>query len=204
MDSDDKTLCGSFLAIAMVLAACLGEPPTQNGSSMPGAALQHPLGDHLHPRLQRRRDQSPERHHGLRGAGGHLHRGRQEAVRRAGAHRQRARLVVPRERVPLRFRATKKSAYMGEQSEAAADSAAASLCLCGQRLGPTGSPRTAAASAAVAPPLPRRSRPGPLPAHAGSGGWPGEQVFRAPDAWAPLPTWPSPVLPPPGLPHEPQ
>ena len=55
---------------------------------------EHPLGDHCHPRIQRRRGHSPERHHGLRGRRRHLHRGRQEAVRRAGAHRHRARPVA--------------------------------------------------------------------------------------------------------------
>ena len=42
------------------------------------------------PGIQRRRGHSPERHHGLRGRRRDLHRGRQDAVREAGAHRKRA------------------------------------------------------------------------------------------------------------------
>ena len=45
---------------------------------------------HRRTGLKRRRDDHPARHHGLRRAGGHLRRRRQEAVQPPGAHRQRA------------------------------------------------------------------------------------------------------------------
>ena len=38
-----------------------------------GPARQHPLGDHRHPQLQRRRGHSPERHHRLLCPGSYLH-----------------------------------------------------------------------------------------------------------------------------------
>ena len=50
------------------------------------------------PGLQRGRDDHSARHHGLRRAGGHLRRRRQEAVQPFGAHRQRAGLVEGNEK----------------------------------------------------------------------------------------------------------
>ena len=50
-----------------------------------GAGQERPLGDHRRPRLQRRRDHSPERHHRLLRPGRHLHGGRREAVQWASA-----------------------------------------------------------------------------------------------------------------------
>ena len=51
---------------------------------------QHRLGDRRQTGLQRRRDDHSARHRGLRRAGGHLHRRRQDAVQPPGAHRKRA------------------------------------------------------------------------------------------------------------------
>ena len=55
-----------------------------------GAGQERPLGDHRRPRLQRRRDHSPERHHRLLRPGRHLHGGRREAVQWASAGRSGA------------------------------------------------------------------------------------------------------------------
>ena len=62
----------------------------------PGKNVRWEITDH--PRLQRRRGHIPERHHRLLRPGRHLHGGRQEAVRWAGAHRQRARPVAGNKR----------------------------------------------------------------------------------------------------------
>ena len=58
-----------------------------------GAGQERPLGDHRRPRLQRRRDHSPEPHHQLLRPGRHLHRGRREAVQWASAGGSRAKLA---------------------------------------------------------------------------------------------------------------
>ena len=50
-----------------------------------GAGQERPLGDHRHPRLQRRRGHSTEGHYGLRGRRRHLHGGGREAVQWAPA-----------------------------------------------------------------------------------------------------------------------
>ena len=55
-----------------------------------GQGQEPPMGDRRQPGLQRGRDDHSARHHGLRRAGGHLRRRRQEVVQPPGAHRQRA------------------------------------------------------------------------------------------------------------------
>ena len=60
-----------------------------------GAGQRHRLADHGQAGRQRRRNRGPVRHHGLRQPGGHLHRGRQDAVPPAGADGQRAGPVGP-------------------------------------------------------------------------------------------------------------
>ena len=55
-----------------------------------GAGQERPLGDHRHPRIQRRCHHRPERHHQLLRPGRHLHGGRREAVRWAPAGRSGA------------------------------------------------------------------------------------------------------------------
>ena len=61
-----------------------------NRRAPPGPAEQRRLGDRRRTGLDRRRDDHSARHRGLRGAGGHLHRGRQDVVQPVGVHRQRA------------------------------------------------------------------------------------------------------------------
>ena len=73
------------------------------------------------------------------------------------------------------------------------------LTNCGKRPAPTGysalnsAPRTASASAVVPTlPLPRRPRPVPEPAHAGSDALPEERALRGSGAWVRPPIWPRP------------
>ena len=61
-----------------------------NRRAAAGQGQQHRLGDRRQTGLQRRRDDHSARHRGLRCAGGHLHRRRQDAVQPPGVHRQRA------------------------------------------------------------------------------------------------------------------
>ena len=87
------------LKIGLQLQDAAGRPCVHGGGrqgnrrAAVGQGQQHRLGDRRRSGLQRGRDDHSARHHGLRRAGGHLRRRRQEAVQPPGAHRQRAGLV---------------------------------------------------------------------------------------------------------------
>ena len=83
---------------------CLhGDRRLGNRRAKAGQRQEPPMGDRRQPGLQRGRDDHSARHHGLRRAGGHLRRRRQEAVQPPGAHRQRAWAVMDNEKSKHRW-----------------------------------------------------------------------------------------------------
>ena len=83
---------------------CLhGDRRLGNRRAKAGQRQEPPMGDRRQPGLQRGRDDHSARHRGLRRAGGHLRRRRQEAVQPPGAHRQRAWAVMDNEKSKHRW-----------------------------------------------------------------------------------------------------
>ena len=96
-----------------------GDRRLGNRRAAAGQRQEPPMGDRRQPGLQRGRDDHSARHHGLRRAGGHLRRRRQEVVQPPGAHRQRAGPVEGKREEAGKYERARQALRPGPGSPAA-------------------------------------------------------------------------------------